>query len=592
MMQVRIDTLFARAEKAFREGHLASARTDLIETLRLTGDHPAVLHLLAVVEQQDGRLAQADRVFQRALRVSPKDPQINNNYAILLEATEDVEGALRCYDRAIRHKSDFVDARINRALLNERIGRLTFAKADAVRAVAIAPANVAARTVLGSILRTIGELDDAAHAFDAALALQPSRQRALHGRARVALERGEPQAAALYRDVLRSDGHDRDALLGLALALESDGSNLGQAILIDTVDDQPDWIEGHRELVRMRCEAGDRQTAVEGFVRALAVRPFDGELHIAYWQTLALLDRHAEVLKGISDARTRLQPSNLMSIIEATCMDEVGDRATASRLFENLAPADVAGAIPHVRHLLRTGAYDHAATVLERHLRAHPGDMAAWAHLDVAWRLVDDDRHAWLSGRQGLVSAAPIDIDTDALADLATTLRELHRTRSHPIGQSLRGGTQTRGALFARMEPTLRHVRDVLTVAVNAHARDLPPFDATHPLLRHRDENMVITGSWSVRLQGGGFHVSHVHPHGLLSSALYISVPDIIDDASKSGWLELGAPPPELNLALAPFMMVAPEPGVLALFPSYFFHGTRPFGSGERLTIAFDVAVG
>ncbi len=86
--------------------------------------------------------------------------------------------------------------------------------------------------------------------------------------------------------------------------------------------------------------------------------------------------------------------------------------------------------------------------------------------------------------------------------------------------------------------------------------------------------------------------MSHVHPHGLLSSALYISVPDIIDDASKSGWLELGAPPPELNLALAPFMMVAPEPGVLALFPSYFFHGTRPFGSGERLTIAFDVAVG
>lgn len=27
----------------------------------------------------------------------------------------------------------------------------------------------------------------------------------------------------------------------------------------------------------------------------------------------------------------------------------------------------------------------------------------------------------------------------------------------------------------------------------------------------------------------------------------------------------------------------------LVLFPSYMFHGTRPFGKGERLTVAFDV---
>jgi hypothetical protein len=27
----------------------------------------------------------------------------------------------------------------------------------------------------------------------------------------------------------------------------------------------------------------------------------------------------------------------------------------------------------------------------------------------------------------------------------------------------------------------------------------------------------------------------------------------------------------------------------MALFPSYLFHSTRPFGAGERLTAAFDV---
>jgi hypothetical protein len=35
---------------------------------------------------------------------------------------------------------------------------------------------------------------------------------------------------------------------------------------------------------------------------------------------------------------------------------------------------------------------------------------------------------------------------------------------------------------------------------------------------------------------------------------------------------------------------VQPKPGLLALFPSYMWHGTEPFGGTEpRLTIAFDL---
>ena len=38
----------------------------------------------------------------------------------------------------------------------------------------------------------------------------------------------------------------------------------------------------------------------------------------------------------------------------------------------------------------------------------------------------------------------------------------------------------------------------------------------------------------------------------------------------------------------APRRVVEPEPGRLVLFPSYMWHGTIPFGSGDRLTAAFD----
>ena len=92
-----------------------------------------------------------------------------------------------------------------------------------------------------------------------------------------------------------------------------------------------------------------------------------------------------------------------------------------------------------------------------------------------------------------------------------------------------------------------------------------------------------------MRLVGSGFHVNHIHPEGVISSACYIALPELAEqDGDRPGWLELGRPPVELGLDLAPLAAIEPRVGRLALFPSYLFHGTRPFAAGERLTVAFD----
>ncbi|MEL6366221.1 MAG: putative 2OG-Fe(II) oxygenase, partial [Pseudomonadota bacterium] len=77
------------------------------------------------------------------------------------------------------------------------------------------------------------------------------------------------------------------------------------------------------------------------------------------------------------------------------------------------------------------------------------------------------------------------------------------------------------------------------------------------------------------------------------SSAYYVRLPDEIPDAaSGEGWLYLGAPPMPTNPAIEP-LLIEPRAGSLILFPSYLWHGVRPFRSETpRVTAAFDVRAG
>jgi hypothetical protein len=143
--------------------------------------------------------------------------------------------------------------------------------------------------------------------------------------------------------------------------------------------------------------------------------------------------------------------------------------------------------------------------------------------------------------------------------------------------------------LLARSDPVIAEVREVLREAVRQFVAAMPPADPRHPTLRwNRDERPRFAGSWSVRLNGAGFHASHHHPQGWISSALYVAVPGSLADGE--GRLSLGAGPEALRTGVGPRRVIEPKPGRLALFPSWMWHGTSPFQQGERMTIAFDIA--
>jgi hypothetical protein len=245
------------------------------------------------------------------------------------------------------------------------------------------------------------------------------------------------------------------------------------------------------------------------------------------------------------------------------------------------------------RFRIRRGELEPADQLVTRLLASAPQDQEAWSYRSTIWKLNRDKRYPWLCdyprfvGEQELLGEG---LDQQFIADLVAYLRGIHDSTHAPIDQSLRGGTQTTGALFNHPEPVIEQLVARLRVLVGRHIEQLPD-DASHPLLGRKSDNFTFNGSWSVRLRQQGYHINHNHREGWLSSALYLVLPPQTGTGGRAGCLRLGQSNLDLGEEADPVeKFVTPTIGKLALFPSYLWHGTVPFtDDAERLTVAFDI---
>jgi len=107
------------------------------------------------------------------------------------------------------------------------------------------------------------------------------------------------------------------------------------------------------------------------------------------------------------------------------------------------------------------------------------------------------------------------------------------------------------------------------------------------------NRDFQFTGAWSTILYGAGYDASHVHNEGWLSGVYYVKTPDL-DEArwtSGEGCIQFGAPPDSFaSDRNRTRRLIRPQPGLLVLFPSYVWHGVKPFTQeGLRHSIAFDI---
>jgi tetratricopeptide (TPR) repeat protein len=439
--------------------------------------------------------------------------------------------------------------------------------------------------------RRLEDLEPGLEAIERAAALAPEDALIAHTRARMALEAGL-KSIHLF-DLARRRAPDDSAIFfgWISACFAEQRLDLAIAALEEAIHASPTWVEAQNLLARLRWMGGEGATFTQGYERALSAAA-SGDVRL--WRDLAHIliqaERYDEALAILGRGRAAAGEDKGFDADETVCHAEKGDIANADRAFAKLGPIEhVTMAVRYMRYLLRAGRPDQASAYADTWVGRDPAHLLT-PYMSAAWRLTGDPRWAWLEGDPSFIGIYDIADDIPSLAALAERLRTLHLSVHHPLEQSLRGGTQTDGPLFSRIEPEIRELRAAVVSAVERHVASLPPYRVGHPLLVADRAPIRFAGSWSVRLTGAGFHVNHVHIFGWLSSAFYVALPEEgMGGPDQAGWLALGEAT-ELGLDLPPIRLVEPKPGRLVLFPSTMWHGTRPFAAGERLTVAFDVA--
>ncbi|MCU4675718.1 putative 2OG-Fe(II) oxygenase [Catenovulum sp. 2E275] len=455
--------------------------------------------------------------------------------------------------------------------------------------------------LLGFAYHEIQSEMDAMQAFKRALAIKPNDYDTALAYAQSRFYCGLPAVTAFeYLDRLKPG--DLNATRGLAMALAAEGDLLKSHNLLNQVLKQhPTWLEGHKLYAQQQYTQGDLNQFTQSYQQAINHNPNEIELWLGWFRQLAQLKQWQPALDIIERAENIFGEIDSLKLARLFVASESGQFDTAQVLFQQTKQIqEPLRDMALLRSYLKQGLYNDAEKIALMYIQTAQARVF-WPYLSLIWRLTNADKSSWLDGShrqegtRNFIQSYQVNFNAAQLSALKVKLEQLHTAVNPFAQQSVRKGTQTDQNLFLRHEPIIQKLKIEIQKQVKKYISSLPAHETGHPLLgvnrnQLSDIGIRFSGSWSVKLNSQGFNVSHTHPMGWISSALYVDLPKSSEMGNPpAGYLQFGTPPPELNLNLSAHTQVKPEKAKLVLFPSTMWHSTVPFDKGQRLVVAFDV---
>lgn len=195
------------AVERYQSGKLDEAQRFCQQALRADPENAHALHLYGLIVLGLGDAQRALQSLEKAVRLDPSNPTLLNNLGQIHRDQGRVDDAESCFRKALDLKADYAEAGANLGTLLHASGRMERSAQNYLR--------------LGLALETTGQFADAVQSYRQALTLEPENPQAHHGLGRTLERLGRLEDAA--------------ESLNAALALKSDSAevhhDLGNALV-------------------------------------------------------------------------------------------------------------------------------------------------------------------------------------------------------------------------------------------------------------------------------------------------------------------------------------------------------------------------
>jgi tetratricopeptide (TPR) repeat protein len=357
----RADRLFETALDAHRQGRIGDADRLYQDVLGAEPDHTGALQHLGILAQQRGDADESVRLLARAATIMPSDPLLQNNLGNALRSRGDHARAISAYRAAVASDAGYVNALYNLAGLLQEQGEGVESEACYRRVVALAPVDVGAWMGLGMTLLDQDRDDDALPCFERAVSLRPEDPVCQYnfGNALKVVGRMDDAVAAFRRAVaIRPDYAEAHHNLGMALQTAGDG-RAAESEFREALHYRPDYTIAFVSLASVLNDRGEFSDAEELCRKALAANPDGIRALLLLANTLRAQQREDEALQILRRA-VEVDPNNIdarLAIGEALL--GVDRWKEAAEIFEQVITE-------HPLHVAAHGALSKAYVRLHR----------------------------------------------------------------------------------------------------------------------------------------------------------------------------------------------------------------------------------
>ncbi|GAA4251635.1 tetratricopeptide repeat protein [Azospirillum formosense] len=424
------------------QGGLTEARELYGRILAVEPDQPHALHLLGVLDGQEGRPVDAMARIRRAIASAPDIADFHANFGKLAMALGRTDEAATLHRRALTLRPGHPDALAGLvpmlaggaptdeavSVLRQRLrltpedGGLCFSLARMLRArgeeaeaaaayrrlIALDPTHGAACNNLGNLLRASGAMEAAATSFRCAVRLVPSSAMLLVNLGAALADLGRTEAAmAAFRRAIACQPDDGDAYCGLGSASSGPCPSDRLRVLNQGLCAAPDHPGLLYALGVLHAARGEDALAIGFLARGVEVAPWDaacrlalcvGQLHHVYADGAELESRrkayahHLATLDGLIGPGAPVEAqrgafdlvgSHLPFLLAYQGMDNRALQETYVGIMAGLMEARLGSRIPTILGTPRASTHLRAART-----RLRVGIVSSYFHDHSVWRAI------------------------------------------------------------------------------------------------------------------------------------------------------------------------------------------------------------